>query len=146
MGKTVQKNSLAMKFLNKTRQLFILVAVNFVRSSPIVLSNGENSGEIKNLELSGDFSSDNGLFPDTYQDDYGEIQPRIFIEDEFIGKEVLTSGRVELDENDEPYSKVTVVSVENDSGEEKNWFDGFIKKLSDSIANLIEPTIFNWVV
>merc|ERR1712026_175032 len=138
-------NSLAMKFLN-TRQLFILVALNFVKSSPIVLSNSENSGEINSLELSGDFSSDNGLFPDTYQDDFGEIQPRIFIEDEFIGKEVLTSGRVELDENDEPYSKVTVVSVETDSEEEKSWFDGFIKKLSDSIANLIEPSVFNWVV
>merc|ERR1711972_498123 len=139
-------NSLAMKFLSKTRQLFILVTINFVKSSPIVLSNSENSGEIKSLELSGDFSSISGLFPDTYQDDFGEIQPRIFIEDEFIGKEVLTTGRVELDENDEPYSKVTVVSVENDSEEEETWFDGFIKKLSDSIANLIEPTIFNWVV
>merc|ERR1711972_563827 len=139
-------NSLAMKFLSKTRQLFILVTINFVKSSPIVLSNSENSGEISSLEFSGDFSSENGLFPDTYQDDFGEIQPRIFIEDEFIGKEVLTSGRVESDENDKPYSKVTVVSVENDSEEEENWFDGFIKKLSDSIANLIEPTIFNWVV
>merc|ERR1711976_57491 len=139
-------NSFAVKFLNKTRQLFISVAVNCARSSPIVLSNSENSGEIKSLEFSGDFSSDNGLFPDTYQDDFGEIQPRIFMEDEFIGKEVITSGRVELDENDELYSKVTVVSVENDSGEEENWFDGFIKKLSDSIANLIEPSVFNWVV
>merc|ERR1711972_523959 len=116
------------------------------RSSSIVLSNSENSGENNGLEFSRDFSSENGLFPDTYQDDFGEIQPGIFIEDEFIGKEVITSGRVELDENDKPYSKVTVVSVENNSEEEENWFDGFIKKLSDSIANLIEPTIFNWVV
>merc|ERR1711893_588876 len=139
-------NSLAMKFLSKTRQLFILVAVNYVKSSPIVLSSSENSGEIKSFDLSGDFSSESGLFPDTYQDDFGEIQPRIFIEDEFIGKKVLTTGRVELDENDEPYSKVTVVSVENGSEKEENWFDRFIKKLSDSIANLIEPSVFNWFV
>merc|ERR1712014_79839 len=124
-------NSLAMKFLKNTRNLlsllFISLAVDSVRSSPIVLSNSE---EIKNFNLSGDFSSGNELFPDTYQDNFGEIQPRIFIEDEFKGQEVLTTGRVEYDENDEPFSKVTVISVEDDLEEEQSWFDRFIKKLS----------------
>merc|ERR1712038_1533346 len=110
-------NSLAMKFLKNTRNLFSLLfismTVEVVRSSPIVLSNSE---EITNLNLSGDFSSGNELFPDTYQDNFGDIQPRIFIEDEFIGKEVLTTGRVEYDENDEPFSKVTVITVQDESG------------------------------
>merc|ERR1712038_920322 len=122
-------NSLAMKFLKNTRNLFSLLfismTVEVVRSSPIVLSNSE---EITNLNLSGDFSSGNELFPDTYQDNFGEIQPRIFIEDEFIGKEVLTTGRVEFDENDAPFSKVTVISVEDDR-EEESWFGSFMKKL-----------------
>merc|ERR1712079_186748 len=113
-------NSLTMQFLKNTRNLlslfFISMAVDSVRSSPIILSNSE---EIKNLNLSGDFSSGNELFPDTYQDDFGEIQPRIFIEDEFKGQEVLTTGRVEYDENDEPFSKVTVISVEDDLEEDK---------------------------
>merc|ERR1712038_1542396 len=122
-------NSLAMKFLKNTRNLFSLLfismTVEVIRSSPIVLSNKE---EIQNLNLSGDFSSGNELFPDTYQDNFGEIQPRIFIEDEFIGKEVLTTGRVEYDENNVPYSKVTVISVEDDI-EEESWFGSFMKKL-----------------
>merc|ERR1712117_381580 len=126
-------NSIAMKFLNTTRNLFCLLfismAVEIVRSSPIVSSNSEETEEINSLNLPGDFYSGNELFPDTYQDDFGEIQPRIFIEDEFIGKEVLTTGRVEYDENDEPFSKVTVISVEDDL-EEESWFDRFIKKLS----------------
>merc|ERR1712038_1978779 len=123
-------NSLAMKFLKNTRNLFSLLfismTVEVVRSSPIVLSNNEG---ITNLNLSGDFSSGSELFPDTYQDNFGEIQPRIFIEDEFIGKEVLTTGRVEYDENDEPFSKVTVITVEDDIKEE-SWFGSFMKKLS----------------
>merc|ERR1711920_877329 len=113
--------------------LFIFMTVDRVRSSPIILSNSE---EIQNLNLSGDFSSGNELFPesgiwnpDTYQDNFGEIQPRIFIADEFKGQEVLTTGRVEYDENDEPYSKVTVITVQDES-EEESWFDSFIKKLS----------------
>merc|ERR1711972_424035 len=122
-------NSSAMKFLKSTRNLFSLLfismTVEVVRSSPIVLS---NSDEITNLNLSGDFSSGNELFPDTYQDNFGEIQPRIFIEDEFIGKEVLTTGRVEYDENDEPFSKVTVITVQDES-EEESWFGSFMKKL-----------------
>merc|ERR1712066_205802 len=141
-------NSLAMKIFGRTQNfsLFFIFITVIIRGSPIVLSNNENFDEINSLNLSGEFSSENGLFPDTYQDDFGEIQPRIFIEDEFIGKEVLTTGRVELDENDEPYSKVTVVSFENDSEKEESWFGGFIKKLSDTITNLIEPSVFNWVV
>merc|ERR1712038_2241932 len=119
-------NSLAMKFLKNTRNLFSLlfisITVQAIRSSPIVLSNSE---EIKNLNLSGDFSSGNELFPDTYQDNFGEIQPRIFIEDEFIGREVLTTGRVEFDENNELFSKVTVISVEDDI-EEESWFGSFM--------------------
>merc|ERR1719219_1959358 len=93
-----------MKIFGRTHNFslfFIFITVR-IRSNPIVLSNNKNFDEINSLNLSGEFSSENGLFPDTYQDDFGDIQPRIFIEDEFIGKEVLTSGRVEFDENDEP--------------------------------------------
>merc|ERR1712117_483739 len=109
-------NSLAMRIFSRTQKfsLFFIFIADRIRSSPIVLSDNENLDEINNLNLSGEFSSENGLFPDTYQDDFGEIKPRIFIEDEFIGKEVLTSGRVEFDENDEPFSKVTVISVQDE--------------------------------
>merc|ERR1712079_31171 len=109
--------------------LFFIFIADRIRSSPIVLSDNENLDEINSFNLSGEFSSENGLFPDTYQDNFGEIQPRIFIEDEFIGKEVLTTGRVEYDENHEPFSKVTVISVQDDTLEE-SWFDNFIKKLN----------------
>merc|ERR1712079_177912 len=108
--------------------LFFIFIADRIRSSPIVLSDNENLDELNSLNLSGEFSSENGLFPDIYQDNFGEIQPRIFIEDEFIGKEVLTSGRVEFDENNEPYSKVTVVSVQDELPEE-SWFDSFVNKL-----------------
>merc|ERR1712117_29632 len=128
-------NSLAMRIFSRTQKfsLFFIFIAAQIRSSPIVLSDNENLDEINSLNLSGDFSSENGLFPDTYQDDFGEIQPRIFIEDEFIGKEVLTSGRVEFDENDEPYSKVTVVSVQDELPEE-SWFDSFVNKLNQMFS------------
>merc|ERR1712066_476400 len=128
-------NSLAMKIFGRTHNfsLFIIFITVIIRGSPIVLSNNENFDEINSLDMSGQFSSEKGLFPDTYQDDFGEIQPRIFIEDEFIGKEVLTSGRVEFDENDEPYSKVTVISVHDELPEE-SWFDSFIKKLNQMFS------------
>merc|ERR1712038_454745 len=124
-------NSLAMKIFSRTQKfsLFFIFIADRIRSSPIVLSDNENLDEINSLNLSGEFFSENGLFPDTYQDDFGEIQPRIFIEDEFIGKEVLTSGRVEFDENDEPYSKVTVVSVQ-DELQEESWFGSFVNRLN----------------
>merc|ERR1712150_373867 len=113
--------SLAMQFLNRTRSFLNLAVISIV------------ANEVENLNLSGDigkeFSGDNGLFPDTYQDSFGEIQPRIFIEEDFIGKEVLTSGRIELDENHEPFSKVTVISVHDELSAE-SWFDSFIKKLT----------------
>merc|ERR1712038_375947 len=123
-------NSLAMKIFSRTQKfsIFFIFIADRIKSSSIVLSDNENLDEINSLNLSGEFSSENGLFPDTYQDDFGEIQPRIFIEDEFIGKEVLTTGRVEFDENDEPFSKVTVISVEDDI-EEESWFGSFMKKL-----------------
>merc|ERR1712066_592877 len=128
-------NSLAMKIFGRTHNfsLFIIFITVIIRGSPIVLSNNENFDEINSLNLSGEFFSENGLFPDTYQDDFGDIQPRIFIEDEFIGKEVLTSGRVEFDENDEPYSKVTVVSVQDELPEE-SWFDSFVNKLNQMFS------------
>merc|ERR1712038_1086965 len=124
-------NSLAMKIFSRTQKfsIFFIFIADRIRSSPIVLSDNENLDEINSLNLSGEFSSENGLFPDTYQDDFGEIQPRIFIEDEFIGKEVMTSGRVEFDENDEPFSKVTVVSVQ-DELQEESWFDSFVNRLN----------------
>merc|ERR1712117_626796 len=124
-------NSLAMRIFSRTQKfsLFFIFISDRIRSSPIVLSDNENLDERNSLTLSGDFSSENGLFPDTYQDDFGEIQPRIFIEDEFIGTEVLTSGRVEFDENDEAYSKVTVVSIQEELPEE-NWFNSFVNKLN----------------
>merc|ERR1712038_1578126 len=124
-------NSLAMKIFSRTQKfsIFFIFIADRIKSSSIVLSDNENLDDINSLNLSGESSSENGLFPDTYQDNFGEIQPRIFIEDEFIGKEVLTSGRVEFDENDEPYSKVTVISVQDELPEE-SWFDSFVNRLN----------------
>merc|ERR1712226_475015 len=60
------------------------------------------------------------LFPDTYEDGYGDIQPRIFVEEDFVGKEVITSGKVEFDEDGELFSTVTVIRINEEKSEENN--------------------------
>merc|ERR1711981_670282 len=102
--------------------------IKSINSTPVININEANifsdySGEFDNIN-----KEINNLFPDTYEDNYGEIQPRIFIEEEFVGKEVITSGRVELDRNGEEYSTVTVISVNEENGK-SSWFESFIKKL-----------------
>merc|ERR1712226_1509467 len=64
------------------------------------------------------------LFPDTYEDGYGDIQPRIFIEENFVGKEVITSGKVEFDEDGELFSTVTVIRINEENSEENSEENG----------------------
>merc|ERR1711894_91113 len=60
------------------------------------------------------------LFPDTYEDGYGDIQPRIFVEEDFVGKEVITSGKVEFDEDGKLFSTVTVIRINGQNSEENS--------------------------
>ena len=121
-----------MNLMNIFHSSCIISAFTFVRSAPVeTLSSAEHSYDFPD-NSSGAFHSENNLFPDTYSDDSGEIQPRIFIAEDFSGKEVFTTGTIEFDENESPFSTMTVIVTETEpENAVNNWFGDLIQKLGN---------------
>ena len=123
-----------MNFLNLFYSSYLISAFTFVRSAPVeTLNSIENSAEHQYdfpYNSSGAVHEENNLFPDTYSDDSGKIQPRIFIAEDFLGKEVFTTGSIEFDDNESPFSTMTVIVTETESEDVRNnWFSDLVKKL-----------------